>query len=276
MAAGEGFDDGFEPQVGEVRAIRTFRVGPGGLLYPLFGRTPWVAGPNRARCRADEDADHRAPDPECTCGFYAYSDEKWAGEYPYARSVLAVVCCWGRIITGTRGLRAEYARIEALWLGPEVPSDLVDGVRTNYPDVQLYERREEMLRGHPATPLEGAEPADAPTPPRIVTRSVAALAVVAGILPASWITGVSYGWWLEGALFAVLALAVLAGGWRSSDPAAQRRRLGAFALLLWMAAPFVGAAGVLFLRLPLIQLVALTLAHRMALARAARTFPARI
>lgn len=271
-----GAAEDFEPQVGDVRAIRTFRVGPGGLLYPLFGRTPWVPGANRARCRADEDTDHRAPDPECTCGFYAYSAEKWAGEYPYARSVLGVISCWGRIITGTRGLRAEFARIDALWLGPAVPADLVEAVRATYPDVQLYERREDLLREHPATPLEDAEPVDAPAPPVIVTRTVAALAVIAGMLPASWITRLPYAWWLEGALFALLALAVLAGGWRTTDPAAQRRRLGAFALLLWMAAPFVGAAGVLFLRLPLIQLVALTVAHRMALARAARTFPARI
>ena len=27
---------GFEPQVGEIRAVRSFRVGPDGTLYPLF------------------------------------------------------------------------------------------------------------------------------------------------------------------------------------------------------------------------------------------------
>ncbi|MDP9094257.1 MAG: hypothetical protein M3N95_15310 [Actinomycetota bacterium] len=41
---------GFEPQVGEIRALRTFRIGPGGLLYPLFSDHAWTDGTNTAEC----------------------------------------------------------------------------------------------------------------------------------------------------------------------------------------------------------------------------------
>jgi hypothetical protein len=42
---------GFEPQVGEIRAVRSFRVGPDGALYPLFSDQAWVDGANIARPR---------------------------------------------------------------------------------------------------------------------------------------------------------------------------------------------------------------------------------
>ena len=37
---------GFEPQIGEIRALRTFRIGPDGKLYPLYSDTAWVDGTN--------------------------------------------------------------------------------------------------------------------------------------------------------------------------------------------------------------------------------------
>ncbi len=48
---------GFEPRVGEIRALRTFRIGPGGVLYPLFSNTPWSDGTNTARCHAGAASD---------------------------------------------------------------------------------------------------------------------------------------------------------------------------------------------------------------------------
>ncbi len=107
---------GLEPQVGQIRALRTFRIGPDGALYPLFSKEPWEDGVNTARCLRKDRPPHPGPDPDCTCGFYAYGGEQWVGEHPQSRHVLAVVACWGRIIAGTRGLRAEHFRIEALWL----------------------------------------------------------------------------------------------------------------------------------------------------------------
>src|SRR5882762_5927320 len=107
---------GFEPQVGEIRALRTFRIGRDGGLYPLFSDVRWAAHANTARCRSPgmgrDETDHLVVEPGCTCGFYAYADEQTAAEYPHSRHVLAVVACWGRIIAGTRGLRSQYTRVE--------------------------------------------------------------------------------------------------------------------------------------------------------------------
>ena len=50
------------------------------------------------------------------CGFYAYGTLPAASRHAQARRVLAVVACWGRVIPGTLGLRAQHARIEAIWV----------------------------------------------------------------------------------------------------------------------------------------------------------------
>jgi hypothetical protein len=134
---------GFEPQVGEIRALRTFRIGPGGSLVPLFGSEAWHDASNTARCRVVQRPDaavgpHEVPDPECSCGFYAYGNAAAVGEYPHTRHVLAVVACWGRVIAGTRGVRAEHCRVEALWLSERVPAELIGQLGNRYPSVTIY------------------------------------------------------------------------------------------------------------------------------------------
>ncbi len=57
---------------------------------------------------------------------------------------------------------------------------------------------------------------------------------------------------------------------------ARRRVLVLGTAALWVVAPLAGAAGVLLLRLPLLQLTALALAQRATLFRSARSFPAEI
>ncbi len=132
---------GFEPQVGQIRALRTFRIGPDGALYPLFSNEPWQDGSNTARCLGKDRPPHPSPAPDCTCGFYAYGAEQWVSDHPHSRHVLAVVACWGRIIAGTRGLRAEHCRIEALWLSAAVPADLAARVHLHHPSVAVHRDR---------------------------------------------------------------------------------------------------------------------------------------
>jgi hypothetical protein len=63
----------------------------------------------------------RCPLPECTCGYYAYYDQqRHGGSFRVARSVPlhGVVQVSGRVLMGTRGVRAEKMRIEALALHP--------------------------------------------------------------------------------------------------------------------------------------------------------------
>ena len=164
---------GFEPQVGEIRAVRSFRVGPDGTLYPLFSDQAWVDGTNTARCRVTpDDPDHAAPDPECTCGFYAYASARAADEYPHARHVLAVVACWGRVIAGSRGVRAEKARIEAVWMSPKVPEYLRHAVTARYPSAVVESDVDRLLEEHPPSELSCYDPQPPREPParRVATR----------------------------------------------------------------------------------------------------------
>jgi hypothetical protein len=274
---------GFEPRVGEVRAVRTFRIGPDGRLYPLYADTPWASGTNTAHCRAiggaaAEREDHDAPEPGCTCGFYAYADEPPPAEQPFAQHVLAVVSCWGRIVAGTRGLRAEHARIDAIWMSGRVPPVLAGQVAERYPTVAIHQDKDVMLAEHELTRLDCYEPIG-PRPRTGARVTITALLLVAlglGCLPANWL------WRDQEArllwLIEVVGFVCAAGALLHKAPAATRRAaaLVCVAATLWLLAPFAGAPGVLLLRLPMVQIAVLALVERSRAARIAGQFPARI
>ena len=273
---------GFEPQVGEIRAVRTFRIGPGGGLYPLFSNTPWEDGTNAASCRMHQSSAgaaprHRAPAPDCTCGFYSYGAEQAACEYPYAHDVLAVVACWGGVIAGTRGVRAEFCRVEALWLSDSVPSELAAAVARRYPSVELHCDKAAMLAAHPLTQLdcyERAMPRRRPSAQRWLYGAVGG-ALVLSVLPTRFWAGggnVEILWVAAFGIFVVAAL--LTGFGKSADMGLRRRRLLLQALALWMIAPLAGPLGTLLLRIPLVQLTILLLTQHYRLRRDARRFPA--
>jgi hypothetical protein len=274
---------GFEPQIGEIRAVRSFRIGPGGVLYPLFSDDGWSAGVNTARCSIASEptllpgrADHDPPGPTCTCGYYAYASEAGASEYPNARHVLAVVSCWGRVIAGTRGLRTQHARIVAVWMSATVPTDLVAAVANRYEGACIYSDKQLMFGEHPPTVLDCYEP-DSPHQKagRRGERVAVVAALILGVLPHTWLTSnrdLQLAWWFE----LTLVLASTAVSYRRSGVIAKRRVIYSSALTLWLLAPFGGAAGTLLLRLPMIQLAALVRAQRRVLARKASRFPARI
>jgi hypothetical protein len=277
---------GFEPQVGEILALRTFRIGPDSRLYPLFSDRPWTDGPNVAVCNrsaaVDELGDgraHSAPNAECTCGFYAYGSTPAAGEYPHARYVLAVVACWGQVIAGTRGIRAGQARIEALWFSASVPADLSSGVRARYPATAVYADQAEMLAAHPPTVLDCYELADL-TPEgaraRVALRLAVGAALVIGSLPRTviWQNLDVRAAWAVAVCFFIGAAIVRARSHR--DLRRGGRTLLYVAVALWLIAPFGGASGLLFLRLPLLEVASVGIIQRLRLNREARRFPARI
>jgi hypothetical protein len=287
---------GFEPQVGEIRALRTFRIGADGLLYPLFSDTPWLPGTNTARCNIainrprfppglldplhpDPDPDqrvHETPEPDCSCGYYAYASESAAMEYPNARHVLAVVASWGRVIAGTRGIRAEHGRVEALWMSEAVPTELAASVAARYREVTMYSDKQLMFTEHPPTVLDCYEVSGPEQRRRrAAVRVAVAGALVLGLTPHGWLTGsrdLLLVWLFEVLVFVAAALSSR----RRHGVAAQRRSVQSVALVLWLLAPFGGAAGTLLLRIPMIQLTSLVFAQRRALARDAKRFPARI
>jgi hypothetical protein len=147
--------DGPELLVGEIRALRTFDLRAGGSLWPVFAADrAWADGPNEAHC-ADHDA---AGAPGCMCGFWAYGSLAALRDQPRSRNVVAVVSCWGRVTPGTRGVRSQFASIEALWLSRRVPNELVDSVAARYPGVAIYRDRTRMLAEHPVTALPSYVP----------------------------------------------------------------------------------------------------------------------
>jgi hypothetical protein len=272
---------GFEPQVGEIRALRTFRIGRDGGLYALFSDDRWAAGANTARCRGTgighNEADHLVVDPGCTCGFYAYADEEPAAEYPHSRHVLAVVACWGRVVAGTRGLRSQYARVEAIWMSPTVPADLAAKVADQYPSTVGYTDKAAMLAEHPATCLDCYEtlsPRERALN-RMGVRAAFVTAFILGVVPWRWLTGNSDALILWAATVGAFMLASVGYG-RRIETAARKRALVCSATVLWLLAPLAGAAGVLFLRLPILQIAALTGGQRRSALREASRFPAAI
>jgi hypothetical protein len=269
---------GFEPQVGQIRAVRTFRIGRDGALHPLFSSDPWADGDNTARCLREDDGAHRSPDPDCTCGFYAYGAEQWVAEHPGSRHVLAVVSCWGRIVAGTRGLRAEHSRVEALWLSAAVPAALAARVAARYPSVAVHRDRAAMLAEHPPTALDCYE-----QPPRRRVRpaggrwwSAAVAAAAVGMLPAAWLGGTGLAvplWIVLGVAFAVGALPLLR---RGADGGTSGRGLLCLATSAWLFASLLGPFGLVLVRLPLLQVATVLGLQHVCVLLEARRIPARI
>ena len=106
-----------------VVAYRNWRVIEGKLrsLYlPVF----WMQPVQQAECRigraggerAPEEPAHMAPADTCVCGIYASHEPD--REFPTMdfRGVTGIVTLWGTIQVHPEGMRAEYARVEALAL----------------------------------------------------------------------------------------------------------------------------------------------------------------
>ena len=199
--------------VGEVRAVRTFRLGRDGGLYPLYEDRAWQPGSNTAGCKRGRE--HAAPDPDCRCGFYAYGDPIWTVAQPPAARVLAVVALWGALEVATRGVRAEHGRLQALWLHRRVPDHLVEAVRARYPDVEVLRDRDALLQRHRLTALEGyRSPRLAGHPRQVVSRLLTVLAtlvVLTGCLPADQLIVNAAGAVLWTAAVAVVCITLIAG-----------------------------------------------------------------
>lgn len=202
--------DGPELLVGEIAALRTFDLRAGGSLWPVFAADrAWQDGPNEAHCGEHEAAGA----PGCMCGYWAYGSLTALRDQQRSRNVVAVVSCWGRVTPGTRGVRAQFARISALWLSRRVPAALVQSVAARYPGIAIYRDRAQMLVEHPVTPL----PSYVPDPPFRRTQVRAST-------------------WLIGAFVAEAVILGLVPGRVYDDHPALRSMLGQLQLLLACAA----------------------------------------
>ena len=139
-------------RVGEIRALRTFQLSSDGSLRPVaYTDVAWVDGANVANC---DLCDHTPAAPGCGCGFWAYGSRGGASQHRAAKHLLAVVACWGRVVPGTLGLRAQYARIEAIWVSGRIPRGRTALLRKRYPSAVVYGSKRAMLRRHRLSRLD--------------------------------------------------------------------------------------------------------------------------
>lgn len=268
--------DGAELRVGEIRALRTFRVASGGQLYPLFSPTPWVPGVNTATCnssRQDHD-DSDVPAPSCTCGFHAYGSAGAAAEEPRSEHVLAVVACWGPVIAGTRGIRAAYARIEALWLSPTVPAPLVGEVAALHRNTSIYRDRAAMLEEHPLTVLECYDPAvKGAWALGTGWRMVLAVVLLVSLVPLPQLPTRDPIVAVVAVGVATLAALVVVRGAAGRDRSARRQAFLVVVGLLWLLAPFGGVVGSVAIRVPMVLVLSMLELHRWRVRIQAARFP---
>ena len=138
-----------EPVIGSVFGIRWWQGGPRGQLRsPWRGGYRWGPGVNAAGCYShrtlftwrpsDRHHPNGAPESSCECGFYAMWDLPlppgdaqprmiWDvhPETSGARHglILGIAEGFGRVLLGTHGFRAQYARPRAFALGRWVSPD---------------------------------------------------------------------------------------------------------------------------------------------------------
>lgn len=114
-----------------------------GLSYPQ----EYLPGVNEAYCMRDA---HRAPEPSCTCGFYAFDDskKKWSS---YA-TVRAVVRLSGRLALCKGGVRAERMEIVAATCANKKAEERLTSIFGE--DLPLYPTAKTMLTSWPVTKLK--------------------------------------------------------------------------------------------------------------------------
>lgn len=158
----------WEPQIGSLFGYRRFKVDSWNRIRP-WADIPyiWTPGENVAKClktamystyslsfsssSVPRSAPHRAPHHECDCGFYArfvYDDDVIEETWNLPTGVLGVIEAYGRAEVGTKGFRAEKAKIVALWL-PGRKQHLAERLPELYPDVAIYKTKAELFDAHP-------------------------------------------------------------------------------------------------------------------------------
>jgi hypothetical protein len=248
---------GTELLVGEIVGLRTFRIDDGGLLLPLYSDGAWYDGTNTAICAPPTGhhprGPHAVPADDCECGFYAYGSAAAAAQNRHTRYVKAIVSCWGGVVAGTRGIRAEHARIDAIWISPSAPGWLRKRVAVRYPSARVYLDETAMLAEHPLTELDcyrGSTPRR--TGPFLAAALIGALVIALGLLPfqmlhasvALWTT-----WVLATAAAGLITMWLMFGSHGAGHLAAAFVVAG---VLAWLVAPAFGLGGWL-LRVPLLR-----------------------
>ncbi len=116
---------------GDYAGVRAWRVNS--ELQSLIHASTWMQPIRPATCWTK----HSAPDPQCTCGYYACLPEaaNQIAEYGYMSDAVGIVEPRGRVVRHEWGWRAECVIIREVWV-PASVWGLVD--RAKYPGVTWH------------------------------------------------------------------------------------------------------------------------------------------
>ena len=201
----DGFETG-EIGVGVVTGIRRWALDDDGWLRGISYGERWQPGENVAVHGGTGIPPERTPDGgfaaalngmitaiggqpttrSCTalacgdCGYYAYFDH--VAQYGQ-RGITGIIEGYGHVIIGTKGFRAQRARIVALCVAPQpeprepgvfifhvggpgkAPAIGIARMVHNYPDIPIYATEAEMLAAHPTDKGTYVEPPPDPDRP---------------------------------------------------------------------------------------------------------------
>lgn len=112
----------------------------------------WKPGDNKAKCASNFDPfrkRHPVPYEDCTCGFYArykWSDLRDITSHAFA--IYGAIDVYGTLCLGTRGLRAEKAKIVALTSNGLLDHRIVDLISQEY-NVPLFKSMDKLMKEFP-------------------------------------------------------------------------------------------------------------------------------
>lgn len=127
------FSSGRPLILSSIKGTRSFRVNNGKLTSVVREDFVYKPGINIATCELNEFHElmnnhyrlakvseeyhyptHRVGSKNCTCGFYAYHDPRWDGTFHIIGNIKGVIECSGLVTQGSKGFRAERAKVIAL------------------------------------------------------------------------------------------------------------------------------------------------------------------
>lgn len=133
-----------EPVIG----WREWTLNSAGQLTSLNENICWESGINEAFCSVH--ARHQAPVLDCGCGLYGYHTREahltenadgYGGHYAYG-----FFSAWGEIAVHPTGIRAQYARIEAVYASPPPTRNLyLERMKRRYPAVRVAASDEVLM-----------------------------------------------------------------------------------------------------------------------------------
>lgn len=121
---GVSYDDVWTPGENVAKCHRDrggyLTFGPGGYITSHALNTAWLsAGLGAKPAVTTDDPEQKHDASKCSCGYYAYYDG--SNDYGKPGRVSAVIEGYGETVIGTRGFRAQKARIVALSMDSKAP-----------------------------------------------------------------------------------------------------------------------------------------------------------